>query len=97
MTPPTGEPNIQHELHRPDSNYDHYIEMYKQNGRITAVKKDSKPIHNEDTYNYKIKEGELKFQNGKHSCSGAGKFRAKTPSDQIDDKIKELATPLVDG
>lgn len=89
------EPDITHELEKPESDYNHYIEISKTDDGIKAVKKDSKPIHNEDTYHYEeLEDGELKFKNGKHSCSGAGKFRATTPSDSIDSKIRELAQPL---
>jgi len=92
------EPNIKHSLHRPDSNHDHWLEIYKQTDQIKVVKEDSKPVFNEDTYIYNINEdGTLEFQSGKHSCSGAGKFRSTSPSDKIDDKIRELTVPLTDG
>lgn len=92
------EPDIKHDLHRPYSDYDHYLEIYKNGNQITVEKKDTKPVFNEDTYIYYINEdGEMVFDGGKHSCSGAGKYRYTEPSEKLEEKIVELCVPLIDG
>lgn len=94
----TLEPNIKHKLHRPESDYNHFLEIHKTEEGIKAVKKDTKPIFNEDTYKYEInEEGEMIFKEGRHSCSGAGKYRATTPSEKLEAKIVELSVPLIDA
>lgn len=90
-------PNIKHELHRPDSDHDHWLEIYKNGETLKIIKKDSMPVFNEDTYHYKIVDGELEFESGKHSCSGAGEYRSTTPSDSLDSKIRELVNPITPG
>lgn len=92
-------PDIKHELDRPDSDHNHWLEINKvSDTQINVEKKDSMPVFNEDKYTYRIQEdGSLEFESGRHSCSGAGKTRSKSPSDELDKKIRELCTPLTPG
>jgi len=95
MKPPKGEPDEKQELERPQKHYDHYIELYVDGNEYTAVKKDTKPVFNEDVYYYEEREGDLIFEQGRHSCSGAGQFRSTTPSEKIERKIVEMAQPYI--
>lgn len=96
MKIPQREPLTKRKLNRPESDHDHHLEIYETADGIKAVKKDSKPIYNEDIYKYEqLKEGGLEFKEGKHSCSGAGKYRSTTPSDSLDEKIRNLFKTLI--
>jgi len=82
---------IRHDLERPESEHDHWIEIMPMGDKIQVEKNDSKPVFNEDIYNYKVEDGELVFESGEHSTSGAGKSRSTSPSDELDELIRELA------
>jgi len=69
--------------------YDRWVEVKKNGKSVKAEKKDSKPVFNESTYHFSLEGGELEFESGKKSCSGAGKFRSTSPSDEVVEAVKE--------
>jgi len=83
---------IKADLDYDDKDHDHWLEITKvSDSQFNVVKKDSMPVFNEDKYTYRLDdEGDPRFGSGRHSCSGAGKSRSKSPSDSLDNTIKDL-------
>lgn len=79
------------DLERPDSNFDHWLEFSKiGSGMFRVEKKDSKPVFNESKFDYSLNDGELSFEGGSKSCSGAGRSRSTSPGDELDEKIRTI-------
>lgn len=82
---------IEYPLDSSDSDYRHWLEISKiGSGMFRVEKKDSKPVFNESKYDYSLNDGELEFEGGSKSCSGAGKSRSTSPGSELDGKIKSL-------
>lgn len=82
---------IEHPITRPESDFRHWIEISKISDKVfRAEEKDSKPVFNESKYDYRLEDGEIVFEGGSKSCSGAGKSRSTSPSDELNEKIKDL-------
>jgi hypothetical protein len=85
------EPDRVIELGENSSGHSEWIELYiaVNGGRLRAVEKDSMPVYNESTYVYGFEGEEISFLNGRKSCSGAGKSRSVSPSEEVDELIRE--------
>lgn len=82
---------IEYDLGYEESDFRHWLEITKiGDGLFRAEKKDSKPVFNGSKYNYSLSGGELVFEGGSKSCSGAGRSRSCSPGEKVDGKIREL-------
>lgn len=80
---------IEHELR--NENFRHWLEIRRvSDTQFNVEKKDSKPVFNESKYVYRLDDGVLECESGSKSCSGAGKSRSTSPSDELDEIIKSL-------
>lgn len=83
------EPDKKINLEKPESDHDHWIELYRNGERIRAVKKNSMPVFDSSTYRYEKNADGWNFVSGHKSCSGAGQSRPDSPSNEIDALIKD--------
>lgn len=82
---------IEFPLDRENSEFRHWLEISKiGSGMFRVEKKDSKPVFNESKYDYSLNDGELSFEGGSKSCSGAGRYRSDSPGAELDETIKSL-------
>lgn len=89
----SNEPDIKHYLDRPDSKFEHWIEiyLYADDGvldRAKVVMDDSKPVYNESKYYFRNTDNGLVFRSGSKSCSGGD--RDKSPSESVVELVNEL-------
>lgn len=87
-------PDERIELGEDSSGHDHWVELYRNGERLRAVKKNSMPVFDSSTYRYEKNADGWNFVSGRKSCSGAGKNRSDSPSDEIDNKICEAVKEL---
>lgn len=82
---------IEYPLGKSDD-FRHWLEITEvSDTQFNVEKKDSKPVFNESKYVYRLDgDGELSFESGSKSCSGAGRSRSTSPGAELDDKIKSL-------
>lgn len=82
------------ELDRPESDYDHWLELtWILEDRLKVEKKDSKPVFNKDKYVFKMRGKKIAEQeSGNHKCSRG--WRSTTAGDKLRKEVEQALEEL---